>query len=478
MPSPYLSGYLDEFLTRNMIPLFETNRGCPFKCTFCAWGSASKDLVRRIDLDQALAEITYVGQKSKSRSWIFCDANFGILQRDIEIAKAIRSVHESQGFPATCHIWLAKNVTERNLAIADILGDMIEPVMAVQSLDDEVLKNIKRDNISLSTYAEYQQKFNKIGSRTYSDVIVPLPAESVQSHLDGLRMLTNLNVDVIQNHNMRLLAGAEINSDETRRDYKFQTKYRLIHGDAGEYKAPDGHIIRTFEYEESLRSTSTISEAEMFWLRKLHFLINFCWNIETYRPLLKLGHLYGTNPIDVLTELVDSEGLKDFFLKFDSYSRGEWFNTPKDIEDYFSKEANWSKLINLEFDKLNILFGILVFKDYKSVFDQSILQILKNRTKIPCDILNESAKITFSLFPSLNESSLTESLEIASNLNQLNSASTSKFALSQSSIKIDLEESSKRKLLKLTISESQGLTMSKNFRYPKFNVARSSLNML
>ena len=30
---------------------------------FCAWGSASKDLVRRMDLDIALEEIKYVGKK-------------------------------------------------------------------------------------------------------------------------------------------------------------------------------------------------------------------------------------------------------------------------------------------------------------------------------------------------------------------------------------------------------------------------------
>ena len=36
IPSPYLNGYLDEFLALGMIPLLETNRGCPFKCTFCA----------------------------------------------------------------------------------------------------------------------------------------------------------------------------------------------------------------------------------------------------------------------------------------------------------------------------------------------------------------------------------------------------------------------------------------------------------
>ena len=36
--SPYLSGMLDEFLDDpNLSPLLESNRGCPYSCTFCAW---------------------------------------------------------------------------------------------------------------------------------------------------------------------------------------------------------------------------------------------------------------------------------------------------------------------------------------------------------------------------------------------------------------------------------------------------------
>ena len=304
IPSPYLSGDLDEFLAAGMIPLFETNRGCPFRCTFCAWGSASKDLVRRLDVNQALAEIRYVGERSEARNWIVCDANFGILDRDIEVGKAIRKVKDQYGRPDKCHIWLAKNVTERNLAIGEIMGDMIVPVMAVQSLDNEVLKRIKRDNISIETYAEYQKKSHRIGSRTYSDMIVPLPGETLASYTTGLRSLTELRVDIILNHNMRLLAGAETNSTQTRERFKFRTRYRLIHGDAGIYRTPDGTEIRAFEYEESLRSTDSMSEDEIFYLRKLHFLVEFCWNIEVYKPLLSLGLQHNISPVDVLTKLL------------------------------------------------------------------------------------------------------------------------------------------------------------------------------
>jgi len=44
VPSPYLAGYLDEFLDAGLVPMFETNLGCPFRCSFCAWGIASKNI--------------------------------------------------------------------------------------------------------------------------------------------------------------------------------------------------------------------------------------------------------------------------------------------------------------------------------------------------------------------------------------------------------------------------------------------------
>ena len=170
-----------------------------------------------MDLDIALEEIKYVGKRSKAKNWIVCDANFGLLKRDVELAKAIRKVKDEYGTPDKCDIWLAKNTTDRNLEIAEIMGDMIVPVMAVQTLADEVLKNISRDNISTDTYAAYQRRFHSIGSKTYSDVIVPLPGETLQSHIDGLKKLIGFNVDIIQNHNMRLLPGARTNSPEMRK---------------------------------------------------------------------------------------------------------------------------------------------------------------------------------------------------------------------------------------------------------------------
>ena len=90
--SPYLDGTLDEFLLQQeMIPLLETNRGCPFGCVYCTWGSSALSRVRRRPLSTVLAEMEYVAQKSSGQiSWIFCDANFGIMPRDVAIAEKMK----------------------------------------------------------------------------------------------------------------------------------------------------------------------------------------------------------------------------------------------------------------------------------------------------------------------------------------------------------------------------------------------------
>lgn len=385
IPSPYLGRYLDKFLEYGMIPLFETNRGCPFTCTFCAWGMASHNLVRRFDLDVAIEEIAYVGARTTARNWIFCDANFGILKRDVEIAKAIRQNKEKYGFPTSCHIWMAKNVTDRNLEIAEILEELVVPSMAVQSMDEEVLKNIKRDNISLETYTEYHKKFHAIGSLTYADMIVPLPAETLDSHRKGIEHLMSLGVDIIMNHNMRLLAGAETNTRETREKFGFKTKYRLIHGDAGQYRTPSGEKIDVFEYEESLRQTDTMTERDVFYLRKLHFLVDFCWNLDVYKPLLKELQKFGVNPLAVLERLIPtpeneahlSPSIQDFWAEFEIMSQDEWFESRQEIEDYFAVEENFSRLVNQEFEKLNILSSVKILQLYKNDFDKAICDVAK-----------------------------------------------------------------------------------------------------
>ena len=41
VPSPYLTGMMDEFFDGRLTPFLETNRGCPFTCSFCHTGTTT-----------------------------------------------------------------------------------------------------------------------------------------------------------------------------------------------------------------------------------------------------------------------------------------------------------------------------------------------------------------------------------------------------------------------------------------------------
>ena len=283
---------------------------------------------------------------------------------------------------------------------------MNNPVMAIQSMTEEVLKNIKRDNISSDTYYQYQKRFHSMGSTTNSDMIVPLPGETFHTHLAGVKKLFDLGVDDMKNHNMRMLPGSELYSSEMRKKYNFKTKFRLIHGDSGYYKTPDGNEIKSFELEESLRSTNTMSEEDVFKLREIHFLIEFVWNFQVYSDLLKLAKKFQINQLDIILNFLKNgkknKELIKFWKLFDRFSKDEWFNSREEAERFFSDKKNFNDLISQKYEKLNIQFSIIVLRDYKITFDKVLLQTIKSFNAIPNNIIGDLSKIVFAEFPPLN----------------------------------------------------------------------------
>ncbi|HHT9158337.1 MAG TPA: B12-binding domain-containing radical SAM protein [Candidatus Brocadiaceae bacterium] len=90
LPSPYLAGLFDEILNLpfSFQPIWETNRGCPYPCTYCDWGSSVVKKIRLFNMDRLYKEIQWFG--GKRVNFVYgADANFGILRRDVEIAKAL-----------------------------------------------------------------------------------------------------------------------------------------------------------------------------------------------------------------------------------------------------------------------------------------------------------------------------------------------------------------------------------------------------
>ena len=231
IPSPHLGGWLDRFISNGYAPVIETNRGCPFSCTYCNWGSATLSKVNRFSLDRVMEELEYIARRVRDNDNLtVADANFGILKRDLEIAEKIESLWQRHGYPAHIQLWYTKNSSHRTIEIGQILGKKVRFLLAVQSLNEEVLANVKRDNIKLKTYEELTVYARERSLLTASDIIVGLPGEDLPSVKSNMETLHRRGVEKVDVFSLMLIPGTELYSQETRRLFGMKTMHRLSQG--------------------------------------------------------------------------------------------------------------------------------------------------------------------------------------------------------------------------------------------------------
>jgi radical SAM superfamily enzyme YgiQ (UPF0313 family) len=230
VPSPFLGGAFDPLMAANpneaWIGLWETNRGCPFQCTFCDWGSAIAAKVNQFEIDRLKSEVEWFA--ARKIEFVFCcDANFGILKRDVEIAEYVAEVKRRSGYPRALSVQNTKNATDRAYLTQKILSDAglnKGVALSMQSLDATTLANIKRDNISLETYMELQRRFRHDKVETYSDLILGLPGETYESFRNGVdRLIENGQHNRIQFNNLSILPNAEMGDPDYLRKFGMET---------------------------------------------------------------------------------------------------------------------------------------------------------------------------------------------------------------------------------------------------------------
>ncbi len=215
LASPFLRGDFDSVLSGRYraIGLWETNRGCPFSCSFCYWGSAVGTKVRTFGWDRLMAEMRWF--EAHHFDYVLCaDANFGIKRRDLDIARAVAESKRRSGFPRKFRIFSTKNTSERVMEVVEVLtteGLDQGLSLTMQSLSPDALTAIRRDNIKLDTYVSLAQQARKRGMVSYSDLIVGLPGETYDSFMDGLDTLMNVGQhDNVHVYVCTLLVGSEM----------------------------------------------------------------------------------------------------------------------------------------------------------------------------------------------------------------------------------------------------------------------------
>ncbi|HUG99503.1 MAG TPA: radical SAM protein [Gammaproteobacteria bacterium] len=281
IPSPYAEGVFDTYEARVEAAIVETNRGCPFKCTFCDWGSATNQKIMKFDLDRIQAELDWIGRNRIGVLWI-ADANFGMLKRDLEIARWIIDIKRRYGYPREVVVNYTKNANERLAEIIKVFtegGIISQGIISIQTTDEKTLAIIDRANIKTEKYDQLIEIFSDLGLPLSTDLMIGLPGITPEAFDRDLQRYIDVDVSV-KAYPTQLLPNSPMAHPDYIRKYRIEVdadnylvscssytaqELRQMNLIYQAYTVTDGygtlrHVMRFLQWEHGIRAIDFIHE--------------------------------------------------------------------------------------------------------------------------------------------------------------------------------------------------------------------------
>jgi len=349
LPSPYLTGLFDKFFDGRLSPLMQTNRGCPFQCTFCTDGIDEKQQVTQFSMERVISEINYIGHHSKMRPstsmLILADLNFGMIPRDRKICEALVETQEKFGFPKKIDCSTGKNAKDRIIEAIKILNGALGIKLSVQSTDESVMKNMKRDNISSEQMLALVPAIRESNLPSVTEIIVGLPGDSFATNVKTIKDMMRVDVDQYLVYTLMLLHGSELATPEERKKWGFNTKFRILPRSFAELKSGK----KIMEVEEVVVSSNSLSFDEYVKIRLLAFSI-FVTNQTPYKPIIKFLRQNHVDIFDLFNRPLEDDNLpinlQNVFDKFKESTINELWDSPEEIIKNFQDDDQYQKLIS------------------------------------------------------------------------------------------------------------------------------------
>lgn len=324
IPSPYLNGFFDTLLTTNnkrvVRAVFEGNRGCPYACSFCDIGSMMYQKIQMFDTARCLAELDWLIQRKVSTIDV-ADSNFGIFQRDEELVDFLIEKKLAGLFSGAFMPTWAKNSSDRVIRLAKKLQEHgIDKIFgfSLQSTNPDTLKKVKRTNTyDVTGFIPVLQDMEESNVATYTELIFPLPGDTVESFKDGLHSILDMPVpfQMIQINSLSRLSNTEFNTGFA------EMVWADIKGTAKPY---DNDVTDTI-----CVATDTLNKNDVFELLfySRAFLIPMYWyGLSTYIADELHNNIVMTRS-KWFTMLYEKLSTVDFFIAHKNYMREHYFKS-------------------------------------------------------------------------------------------------------------------------------------------------------
>ena len=384
---------------------WETNRGCPYQCSFCDWGSATYSKIRLIPEGRLADDLKFFAEY-KIHKVVIADANFGMFPRDIELARKLGVLKSRFGYPKLLYWASAKNKAETVLEIAKIFyeHDMDDSVVVgIQSMNENTILEMGRGTHSLKTFIKLSKMVDDYNIPKIAQIIMGSPKETAQGFIDSLHETVELGFHKsLFTRNFAILPNAPIAKPEQLKKYNVRTidrpankvwghKSTIWKWTLGEERIVVGHDCMTTEdwIYASLYKTHLMCLHHLGLTRMVSRLFHNIYNIryETFYSFLyerarsDKGHVGSCyNELEeafkeYLTEATAIHAMtgidQDWFIDHESalfcrlmLKRAELFRF---LENGVSEFANLHKIPeDFAQEALNFQFNLIITPDYDS----------------------------------------------------------------------------------------------------------------
>ena len=373
LPSPYLTGVFDKIMSEvddvEWNATIETNRGCPYACTFCDWGSLTYNKVKKFNLQKVFDELEWIGQK-KCGFVTITDANFGMfVERDNAIADKLIEVQERYGYPNSFSMTWAK---DQKPEVFDIVFKLIKNpkfnqglTVSVQSMNLDVLENIKRKNLSQHKIENIFALCDKNNVPVYTEIILGLPGETVSSWREGFykifRAGNHTGINILQ---AQLLENAEMNLVQER-------LFKLTSVAVYDYMSGSYNMNELKEFVNVVTSTKDMNIEEMLDSQM------FSWFMQTF-------HINGLTTY--ISRFFAKQGI-DYAIFYDKLWNylitDPWFVSESEKVRYYYRnwmtdgEINHPNISNIEIHGWNLIHRSTLYMHMDRQYDH-VFRLIDN----------------------------------------------------------------------------------------------------
>jgi radical SAM superfamily enzyme YgiQ (UPF0313 family) len=352
LPSPILTGFYDTIIDKYQKDgstymwqvTYETMRGCPYHCAFCDIGEDYWNKTFQFDLDRVYKEIDWMAEH-KIEYVAVCDSNWGLFERDYDITEYVIKKKLETGYPKFWDVTWAKSNHERVRRIAELdkqAGTKLFKgvTFAVQSLNKETLNSVERFNLSESVIKTSMNYFKAKDISTYSELIWPMPGETIDTLIKGMQKLIDLGQeDFVMVHPLVLTPNAPMGQPDYVRKYKLTFKEVPLDTFWLKVEDPENYVVETVyavcSTEQSSKEQTV--EGHMF----AHWLIVMYYYGWAHYIMKYLKNKLSVNETTFIKDLVNYIQLSKQGILYEEHAE-----TEKSLLGVFNNSDFWGRLID------------------------------------------------------------------------------------------------------------------------------------